>query len=98
MRIAVCLALFFLMGCGLLETRPKWEMSLAATAFMAAKDVEAAKLAPNYYQRAEYYFLKAKSLYKKKFFNKAKQYALRSQTLSEKAEEIAMRKKVLEKY
>ncbi len=98
MRIALFITLCFLMACGLLETRPKLEMTFAATAFMAAKDVEASRLAPNYFQKAEYYFLKAKSLYKKKFFNKAKQYALRSQALSEKAEEISIRKKTLETY
>ena len=87
-----------LIGCGLFTTRPSFEMSLAATSFMAAKDANAQKFSPYEFQRAEYYFLKAKSFYKKKFFNTAKHYALRSQRFSEKAEEISMRKATLEKY
>ena len=84
-------------ACGLTTTRPKFEMSLAASAFMAAKEVKAAKLAPALYRKAEFYYLKAKSSYRRKYFNKAKQYALLSKTFSEKAEYSAIRKEMIEK-
>ncbi len=77
-------------------TRPKEEMGLAATAFLAAKEAKAATLAPAIFRKAEYFYLKAKSAYKRKYFNKAKQYAILSKKYSENAEFIAARKAALE--
>lgn len=92
------LALFFIvfLGCGLTTTRPKIEMSFAQAAFMAAKEEHAEVHAPEFFRKAESYYLKAKSAYKRKYFNKAKQYALLSQKFSEKAEFMAKKKTVLE--
>lgn len=56
-----------LLSCGLTVPRPKLEMSFAATALIAAKDAKAQKYSPAYYRKAEYYYLKAKSSYKKNF-------------------------------
>lgn len=89
---------FLISSCGLTTTRPKMEMGMAAAAFIAAKDAKAATLAPNLYRKAEYYYLKAKSSYKRKYFNKAKQYAIISTRLSEKAEFKAVRKVAMENY
>lgn len=86
----------FLTACGLATTRPKLEMRMAQSAFVAAKASEAQTLAPGLYRKAEFYYLKAKSSYKRKYFNKAKQYAILSKKFSEKAEYIAIRKKALE--
>jgi hypothetical protein len=83
-------------ACGLTTTRPKLEMSLAQVAFMAAKEAQADIKAPGLFRKAEYYYLKAKSSYKRKYFNKAQQYALLSKKYSEKAEYVAIRKKTLE--
>ena len=74
----------FVSACGLATTRPKLEMSMAQTAFMAAKDAQADVKAPGLYRKAEYYYLKAKSSYKRKYFNKAQQYALLSKKYSER--------------
>ena len=93
MRIILLLALF---SCGLATTRPKLEMSLAASAYLAAKQAKAATLAPGLFRKAEFYYLKAKSSYKRKFFNKAKQYATLSKEFAEKAEFIAIRKATLD--
>lgn len=86
----------FLGGCGLATTRPKLEMRLAQTAFLAAKEAKSQTLAPGLFRKAEFYYLKAKSSYKRKYFNKAKQYATISQKFSEKAEFISRRKSALE--
>lgn len=83
-------------ACGLATTRPKLEMRMAQSAFVAAKASEAQTLAPGLYRKAEFYYLKAKSSYKRKYFNKAKQYALLSKKFSEKAEFVSIRKKALE--
>lgn len=88
--------LIFFLSCGLATTRPKLEMSMAAAAFLAAKEVKANIMAPNLYRKAEIYYLKAKSSYRRKYFNKAKQYAILSQKFSEQAEFIAVRKATLE--
>lgn len=86
----------FLLGCGLTTTRPKMDMSLAQVAFMAAKEAQADVKAPGLFRKAEYYYLKAKSAYRRKYFNKAQQYAILSKKYSERAEYIAIRKKTLE--
>ncbi|MBL6991334.1 MAG: hypothetical protein ISR65_16235 [Bacteriovoracaceae bacterium] len=85
-----------LSACGLATTRPKEDMSYAASAFWAAKAAKANVLAPGFFRKAEYYYLKAKSSYKRKYFNKAKQYAILSRKFSEKAEFVAVRKASLD--
>jgi hypothetical protein len=86
----------FLSACGLTTTRPKLEMRMAQSAFVAAKASEAQTLAPGLYRKAEFYYLKAKSSYKRKYFNKAKQYAILSKKFAEKAEYVSIRKKALD--
>ncbi len=84
------------MACGLTTTRPKIEMSYAQVAFLAAKEAGADVHASNLFRQAEDYYLKAKSAYRRKYFNKAKEYALVSKKFSEQAEYAAVRKKALE--
>lgn len=83
-------------SCGIATTRPKLEIRLAQTAFIAAKEAKAQTLAPGLFRKAEFYYLKAKSSYKRKYFNKAKQYSVLSKRFSEKAEFISRRKAALE--
>ena len=84
------------MGCGLTTTRPKQDMSYAQAAFIAAKEAKAEIHAPRLFRKAEIYYLKAKSAYKRKYFNKAKQYATLSKKFSEKAEFEAIKKVIIE--
>ena len=84
------------MACGLTTTRPKVEMSLSQAAFLAAKEAGADVHASSLFRKAEDYYLKAKSAYRRKYFNKAKEYALLSKQFSEQAEFAAQRKKALE--
>lgn len=95
-KISLIFLVLILSACGLTTTRPKLEMSMAQVAFMAAKEAQADVKAPGLYRKAEYYYLKAKSSYKRKYFNKAQQYALLSKKYSERAEYVAIRKKTLE--
>ena len=90
-KILLPFLLLLLVSCGLTTTRPKLEMSLAATAFLAAKEARADEKAPNLYRKAEVYYIKARSSYRRKYFNKAKQYAILSKKFSEKAEYAAIR-------
>lgn len=76
----------FVSACGLATTRPKLEMSFAQAAFLAAKEKKADVYAPSLFRKAEIYYLKAKSAYRRKYFNKAKSYAKLSQKFAEKAE------------
>jgi hypothetical protein len=71
-------------------------MSLAQAAFLAAKEAGADVHASNLYRQAEDYYLKAKSAYRRKYFQKAQEYALLSKKFSEQAEYSAVRKKALE--
>jgi hypothetical protein len=88
--------IFLLAACGLTTTRPKVEMTLAQAAFMAAKEAGADIHASNLYRQAEDFYLKAKSSYRRKYFNKAKEYAVLSKKYSERAEYQTIRKKALE--
>ena len=96
MRFNLLPILLILGACGLTTTRPKVEMSLAQAAFMAAKEEGADVHAPNTYRQAEDYYLKAKSAYRRKYFNKAQEYALLSKKFSEQAEYQSKRKRALE--
>lgn len=96
MRFALLLSILLMGACGLTTTRPKVEMSLAQAAFMAAKEAGADVHAANTFRLAEDYYLKAKSAYRRKYFNKAQEYALLSKKYSEQAEYQAVRKKALE--
>jgi hypothetical protein len=95
-KIVLFVLIIFITACGLTTARPKYEMSMAQAAFMAAKEAQADIKASSLYRKAEYYYIKAKSSYKRKYFNKALQYALISKKYSERAEYIAIRKKTLE--
>ena len=83
-------------GCGLTATRPKLEMGLAAEALLAAKFAKADQVSPGVYRKAEFYYLKAKSSYRRKYFNKAQQYAILSKKFSEKAEYDSIRKSAID--
>ncbi len=95
-RLGVILILFLFASCGLTTTRPKVEMSYAQAAFLAAREAKAEIHAPQDFRKAEIYYLKAKSNYKRKYFNKAKQYAILSKKFSERAEFEAQKKQTLE--
>jgi Domain of unknown function (DUF4398) len=71
-------------------------MSLAQAAFLAAKEAGADVHASNLFRQAEDYYLKAKSAYRRKYFNKAEEYAKLSKNFAEQAEYAAVRKKALE--
>lgn len=96
LRITLLSLVIFLTSCGIATTRPKLEMSLAASAFIASQKAKAQTLAPGLYRKAEFYYLKAKSSYKRKYFNKAKQYAILSKKFSEKAEYVSIKKATME--
>jgi hypothetical protein len=89
--LSLLVILFTFWGCGLTTTRPKLEMSMAQAAFMAAKEAKADEFASNLYRKAEIYYLKAMSSYKRKYFNKAESYAKLSQKFSEEAEFAAIK-------
>lgn len=96
MRFVFLCSLIIFGACGLTTTRPKVEMTLAQVAFIAAKEAGADVHAPNLYRKAEDSYLRAKSAYRRKYFNKAKEYAVASKKFSEQAEYAASRKKALE--
>ncbi|HXH30513.1 MAG TPA: DUF4398 domain-containing protein [Bacteriovoracaceae bacterium] len=96
MKVYLLTTLLTLGSCGLVTTRPKVEMSLAQAAFLAAKESGADIHASNLYRKAEDFYLKAKSAYRRKYFSKAQEYAILSKRFSEQAEYSAVRKKALE--
>ncbi len=73
-------------SCALTESRPKLEMSFARAAFLAAQEIKANEHDSTVFRKAEIYFFKAKSAYKRKYFNKAKDYAILARKFAEKSE------------
>ena len=71
-------------------------MSYAQAAFLAAKQAKADVYASNLFRKAEIYYLKAKSAYRRKYFNKAKSYAELCKKFSEQAEYESIKKTVLD--
>jgi hypothetical protein len=94
-NIYIFTILILISACGLATTRPKQEMSYAQAAFLAAKEAKAEIYASSTFRKAEIYYLKAKSAYRRKYFNKAKSYAELCQKFSEQAEYEAIKKTVL---
>ena len=94
-NLSLIILMIFLTACGLATTRPKLEMSYAQAAFIAAKEAKAEEHAPALFRKAEIYYLKAKSAYRRKYFNKAKSYAVLCQRFSEQAEFAATKKLLL---
>ena len=86
------LIVLILSGCALTASRPKLEMSLAASAFFAARIAKAQVLTPSLYRKAEFYYLKAKGSYRRKYFDKAKQYAELSKNLVNKQNSRRLKK------
>lgn len=70
-------------------------MTMAASAFMAAQKAKADSLSPTLFKKAEFYYIKAKSAYRRKYFNVALEYAKLSQKFSEQAEFEAVKKTIL---
>lgn len=83
-------------SCSLTVTRPKLEMSLAHEAFLSAKEVEAEDWAPQEYRIAELSYIKARSAYSKKYFDKAVQYAKLCIKYSERAEYLTIKAKTID--
>ena len=71
-------------------------MSLSQAALVAAQDANAAQFSPSIYRKAEVLYLKAKTAYKQKFFDKAKKYAKMSLYYSERAEFFALKRRAFE--
>lgn len=94
MKSLIVLLLFI--SCGLTTTRPKLEMSYAQAAFLAAKEAKADIHASSLFRKAEIYYLKAKSAYRRKYFNKAKSYATLCQKFAEDAEFKAKKKQAFD--
>lgn len=95
-RLFLSLFILFLGSCSLTASRPKEELALATAAFISAREANAHISAPDLYRKAEYYLIKARETYRKKFFDQAKDYALLAKKFAEDAEFISLKKATLE--
>lgn len=83
------LLLFFLIcGCQTIEA-PLQEYTLARAAFVAAKEVDGARLASGYYHRALENYSRAEVLYNERSFEQAKDLFNKSRIDFERAENSA---------
>ena len=95
-KILIFSFILFFGACSLTSSRPKEEMSLATAAFLAAREANAHISAPDLFRKAEFYLLKARETYRRKNFDKAKDYALLAKKFAENAEFVALKKAALE--
>lgn len=73
-------------GCSLVQTRPVQEMSDAAAAIRAAREVQADTLSPELFRQANETFFRAKNEYRLKNFVEAKQFADQAKDFAERSE------------
>lgn len=71
-------------------------MTITQTTFLTTKNTNTQTLTPSFFRKTKFYYLKTKSSYKKKNFNKTQQYTTLSQKFSEKTKTITIHKKALE--
>jgi len=90
-KASICLSLI-VMWTGACAHRPIDEMALADTALKAAQKVKADALAPDFYRRAENYYLRAKRDYTDGYYDSAKKMATESRLSAEQAEYRALAK------
>ncbi len=80
-----------LSGCSVIARRPIQEMSDAAAALKAAREVQADTNSTDYFRLSEELFFKARQEYRYKNFARAKKYATEARELAEKAEFLSIR-------
>lgn len=85
-RAALACLLISSSGCAIFATRPVQEMSYAAAALRAAREVQSETLSPDQYRRAQELFEEAKKEYLYKDFYQARSHANQARVLAEKAE------------
>ena len=92
MKKSLLIFVFFVTGCQT-DTAPVLEYTIALTAIKAAKNANAAHLAPGYWNKAQQMYQKGQMHYKKKEYYLSSE-AFRQTTLyAEKAENMARIKK-----
>lgn len=93
-RNIVLLSFILLVGC---VSRPVEEMSLAEVAVKAAQKSKADTYSPDFFRKAENYFLRARQDYKDGYFDSSRKYAVEARVFAEKAEYDALKKQVRSK-
>ncbi|MCM2279664.1 MAG: DUF4398 domain-containing protein [Oligoflexia bacterium] len=78
-------------SCSIFATRPVQEMSDAAAAIRAAREVQAETLSPEYFRQANEWFGKARREYKFRNFHEARAYIKKARRYAEQAEFEAIR-------
>jgi hypothetical protein len=89
--IAFFLLLISGSGCSVIARRPIQEMSDAAAALKAAREVQADTNSTDYFRLSEELFFKARQDYRYKNFARARKYANEARELAEKAEFLSIR-------
>ena len=84
----ILLAALGISGCVTMEA-PLQEYTLARAAFVAAKEVDGARLASGYYHRALENYSRAEVLYNERNFEQAKELFIKSRIDFERAENSA---------
>ena len=78
----------FVVSCVNLEV-PRHEFNLARTAYIAAKESEAARYSPNLFHKSERYLKRAEQLFKDRRYDRATSYFRKSRYYAERAENVA---------
>ncbi len=84
--------LFIIMGLVACHPRPTEELAIADVALKAAQKVKADSLAPDFFRKAENFYLRAKKDFIEGYYDSCKKFANQARMMAEKAEYRALQK------
>ena len=92
MFIKLVPGLFIIMGLVACHPRPTEELAIADVALKAAQKVKADSLAPDFFRKAENFYLRAKKDFIEGYYDSCKKFANQARMMAEKAEYRALQK------
>jgi|GEM_PF-1321175 len=84
--------ILIILGLAACHPRPVEDLALADVALKAAQKVKADALAPDFYRKAENFYLRAKKDFTEGYFESSKKFATQARQMAEKAEYRALQK------
>lgn len=84
--------ILIVLGLAACHPRPVEDLAIADVALKAAQKVKADSLAPDFYRKAENFYLRAKKDFAEGYFDSCKKFANQARLMAEKAEYRALQR------
>ncbi|MBM4303905.1 MAG: DUF4398 domain-containing protein [Deltaproteobacteria bacterium] len=89
--------ILFILGLAACHPRPIDDLALADVAIKAAQKVKADALAPDFFRKAENFYLRAKKDFTEGYYDSSKKFASQARMMAEKAEYRALQRQTQSK-